>query len=224
MKKLWSNINKKWSIIKKYWKQVCVITVLVVIGILFYLTLKENTEASGAIIAFGTLILALVTALSILNAVDREKSDRKERLLNEIIDWAEDMANIETYLTDLCESVRLDKDKVFSKSCEQLYYEIEGIRLKGEYIKIISEKVLSDSLDLIFKLHKHITKITFLLEGFIYYQDIVGVDLTIITTDDVNGIDTNPDKDTIAKHLVEIDPLCRAIIEEVTRNKISGIS
>ena len=33
------------------------------------------------------------------------------------------------------------KNKVFSKSNEQLYCEIESIRLKGEYIKIISEKV-----------------------------------------------------------------------------------
>ena len=233
MKMKWRNVFK--SVIRE-WIIPILIWALITVGVV-YITLKLldlskiDQDIPTVFIAIFTFVLACATmylgvqtAKSNKQSREKEDRDKKERLLNEIIEWSEDMSNIETYFTDLCESVRLDKDRVFSKSCEQLYYEIESIRLKGEYIKIMSESVCPNSKDLIIKLHKHITKITFLLEGFISYQDIVGVDLSIITTENVNGIDNNPDKDTIAKHLIEVDPLCRSIIEEVTRNKILGIS
>jgi hypothetical protein len=92
MKKIWANV-------RKFWKQYLVPVLLTIIGIVFYLALEANSKAAEAIVAFGTLILALVTALSILNSNEQEKRHReeelarenrekKERLLNEIIEWA----------------------------------------------------------------------------------------------------------------------------------------
>jgi len=78
--------------------------VVVIIAIIYFITefilvLRDNPNWSQSYTAFGTLILAFATALlalftwaSIKNRTDKEKRDKKERLLNEIIYWAEDVA------------------------------------------------------------------------------------------------------------------------------------
>jgi hypothetical protein len=86
MKKLLENI-------RKLWKQYVVFTLIFILAILFYLSLEANSKTSEAIVAFGTLVLALVTALSIINSNEQEKRDRKERLLNEIIEWGKFIAS-----------------------------------------------------------------------------------------------------------------------------------
>ncbi len=61
--------------------------------------LKSDPPLANAYVATGTLILAMATVLlagftwlSIRSGEKREKRDRKERLLNEIIEWAVDVA------------------------------------------------------------------------------------------------------------------------------------
>ena len=59
------------------------------------LLLESDPQLAGAYTATGTLLLALVTGLlafltyfSVKNGYDKERRDRKERLLNEVIEWA----------------------------------------------------------------------------------------------------------------------------------------
>jgi len=62
----------------------------IVIGV-FIETLRRDLNLATALVAFGTLILAFFTFLSIMNSRDRETRDRKELLLDEIIKWAIDV-------------------------------------------------------------------------------------------------------------------------------------
>jgi hypothetical protein len=73
------------------------------------LIFQRDPQLAGAYTAVGTLILASVTAflafftfLSVKSGYDREKRERKERLLNEIIEWAESVAksSLETGVFD----------------------------------------------------------------------------------------------------------------------------
>ncbi len=68
-----------------------VFIIFLVVAVYFIKMARSDTSLANALVAFGTLILALVTALSILNSINREKRDRKERLFNEIIGWAENI-------------------------------------------------------------------------------------------------------------------------------------
>ena len=84
------------------------IAILVYFTIIFILVwraytisiIKSDPQLASAYVAVGTLILAFVTALlagftwlSIRSGDEREKRRKKEALLNEIIEWAEAVAN-----------------------------------------------------------------------------------------------------------------------------------
>jgi ABC-type transport system involved in cytochrome bd biosynthesis fused ATPase/permease subunit len=64
------------------------------------LILANNSGLSNAFVAFGTGVLAIATGFlalftwqSVKNAAENEKQERRERLLDEIISWAEAVAN-----------------------------------------------------------------------------------------------------------------------------------
>jgi len=66
--------------------------------------LKKDPALANAYVAVGTLILAIVTALlvgftwlNIRNTTEKERRDSEERLLNEIIEWAEKSAESAIY-------------------------------------------------------------------------------------------------------------------------------
>ena len=73
-----------------------VITILLLIWLAYTVfILKNDPQLASAYVAIGTLILACVTALlafftylNIKSGYEKEKRERKERLLNEIIEWA----------------------------------------------------------------------------------------------------------------------------------------
>lgn len=81
MERIWSNIKKRWL-------SLFLGLIFSIIFISFVYSVQRDPNLSQALVAFGTLILALVTSLTILNSREQEKRDRKERLLNEIIEWA----------------------------------------------------------------------------------------------------------------------------------------
>lgn len=64
------------------------------------ITFQKDPNLASAMVAFGTLVLALVTALHILNSNEQEKRRRRERLLNEIIEWVVDVGKKCEYETD----------------------------------------------------------------------------------------------------------------------------
>lgn len=78
----------------------------IIIGVLIVSTifvLRSDPQLSSAYVAFGTLLLAAATGImafltymSIRVGYDRERRSRKERLLNEITDWAIGIAKCES--------------------------------------------------------------------------------------------------------------------------------
>ena len=74
--------------IKRNWRLLLVVTAFAVVAIVFFNILWGDPNLASAIVAFGTLTLALVTALHIANSNEQEKRHRKEGLLKEIIEWA----------------------------------------------------------------------------------------------------------------------------------------
>ena len=93
----------------KNWLKDLGVTVLYAVFIAFLIIwlaytvfiLKNDPGLANAYVAIGTLILAIVTALlvgftwlNIKNSSEREKRDRKERLLNEIIEWVTEIQTI----------------------------------------------------------------------------------------------------------------------------------
>ena len=79
--------------IKSRWRLLLVVASFAVVAIVFFNILRGDPSLANAIVAFGTLTLALVTALHIMNSNEQEKRRRKEGLLNEIIEWAIDVAS-----------------------------------------------------------------------------------------------------------------------------------
>ena len=141
-----------WGSIKKFWKQYLVFVLMFFLTIGFYLALEANPKTSEAIVAFGTMILALVTAISILNSnaqekrrgeetLARENRDRKERLLNEIIEWAIDVSKT---INEHMISMDLHPEKykgLISFICNG----IDQLITRGRYIYIISN-IFSEKL------------------------------------------------------------------------------
>jgi len=78
---------------KRYWKQYTIALVFFAVAVVFLVILMRNSSLANAMVAFGTLILALITTISIINANDQQKRDRKERWINEIIEWAINIVN-----------------------------------------------------------------------------------------------------------------------------------
>lgn len=85
-------MKKPWRYIKTHWRLLLLATSFSVVLVVFFNILWGDPNLAVAIVAFGTLMLALVTAVSIDNSRQQEKRRRKEGLLNEIIEWAMDIA------------------------------------------------------------------------------------------------------------------------------------
>jgi Ca2+/Na+ antiporter len=82
------------------WRVLLLGALFTVVFILFIVSVWKDPNLAQACVALGTLVLALVTALNIMNSnaqerrrreeeIAREQKDRRERLLNEIVEWAE---------------------------------------------------------------------------------------------------------------------------------------
>ncbi len=91
---------------KRNWKILLVVASFAVVAIVFFNILWGDPNLTNAIVAFGTLTLALVTALHIINSNEQEKRRREDELLrqrrqrdkdelNKIIDWAIDISKCE---------------------------------------------------------------------------------------------------------------------------------
>jgi len=107
--------------------------------------LKSDPLLADAYVAVGTLILALVTSvlvgltwLTIRNADQKEQRNRKERLLNEIIEWATEAAKSAIYRQEK-ESHELWKAILNYKYCIS----------KSEYVNVIATSSFSTLSSLI---------------------------------------------------------------------------
>ena len=108
---MWYNgsMKKVWFFIRKRWLSLLLGVIFSVIFISFVYSVWRDPDLSQALAALGTLILALVTSLAIINSNEREKRRRQEerrireeeierdfkrRCLNDIQDWADKGINV----------------------------------------------------------------------------------------------------------------------------------
>jgi uncharacterized membrane protein YfcA len=93
------------SFIKRNWRTLLFSIIGGVVGVVFVEMLREDVNLATAMVAFGTLILAIVTAMAIDSSraiekrrrqeeLAKERRNRDERLLNEIIEWAIEIVKV----------------------------------------------------------------------------------------------------------------------------------
>ena len=79
----------------------------------------------GDWITLGAVVVALTIGVTSLLQTQRlQKSERKERLLNEIIEWATNISRLNSYLLNLTESVRLELTGFSIQSIKQLCFDL----------------------------------------------------------------------------------------------------
>ena len=146
---------KKW--LKNSWKWLknfgitilfALFAIFVFIGLVFTILLfQKDPQLAGAYTAVGTLILASVTAflafftfLSVKSGYDREKRERKERLLKEIMNWVTDIqkASLEVDIPASKEQIRVREANTL------LRYAIAFGR--NTYIKAIASRAFKEEL------------------------------------------------------------------------------
>ncbi|HUT97164.1 MAG TPA: hypothetical protein VMW60_03485, partial [Dehalococcoidales bacterium] len=141
-------------------------------GWLTYTTvlLWGDQQLSNAYIAIGTLILAAATAIlaflswrNIKSGYDKEKRDRKERWLNEIVEWAQDVDACGTNI-GLPVNIKFTTDLVIDNLNKVTFLEYVRINNRGAYIEAIAYEVFTE--DLYETIHKIILK----LNGVIYIR------------------------------------------------------
>ncbi|MDP2730677.1 MAG: hypothetical protein Q8O55_09350 [Dehalococcoidales bacterium] len=140
--------------------------IIVIIGSDFYLLwlpLEHSPEYPAKVAALFMAVTALVTlflALATFNAteqsnlreqehrrdeIDRENRDRKERLLNEIIEWAIDVPTygVKEYSNF---AALIDNPRMLKMYFRNILLGCRALNIKGEHIRIISHS-FNDELD-----------------------------------------------------------------------------
>ncbi len=148
MKKRLKNVNVAFLVLLVS-VVLCVLLIVRVISIL-----KGDPQLANAYVAVFTLILAFATALlalftwaNIKNAIDMERRSRKERLLNEIIEWATEIhsASLKTDLPKIDPSLEL----YIEEKAEGNQEIIEGIKrniVNKEHYRIEVETLFKYSI------------------------------------------------------------------------------
>ena len=119
---------------------------LIALGIFYvFVTFYDDWLAFSA---FATLLLALAAFLAIRHSSEQEKRNRKERLLNEITEWAEDIRKSSSESID-------PNEIIFDTPIEQIaaqrgFYNLrlryQAISVKSEYLEGIAKKVFGNEL------------------------------------------------------------------------------
>lgn len=128
-----------WHWIKRLWQYT--VTFLVFLFISLYIILcfhffREDPQLASATIALATLVLALGAFLAIRQSSNTQRRERKDRLLNEIIEWASNVAK------SAISRQTIDVSELWKAKLEYKYH-----KSKGKYIDVIvssSFKELSD--------------------------------------------------------------------------------
>ena len=178
---------------------------------------NEGMKAGDWITLVAVLVALGIGIASILHTQSLQKRERKERLLNEIIEWAEsvgkcgfeideDTPNIKAAL-----EARLDFSQSygFIKAHRAMFQNgYRNIRWRNEYIRNITGKNLLNVLpsvnNLIYELEKHLEMI---------YNDQIGKD-----TGKTPGF-----AQKIAEHSISLDKLTRAVMREAAKIKTENL-
>jgi hypothetical protein len=189
------------------------------------LIFQRDPQLAGAYTAVGTLILASVTAflafftfLSVKSGYDREKRDRKERWLNEIIEWAINIINWRSEHKMVFKDI-VDTKNIRDTQLRKYAHVIEvkesfvGMRGRNQYICKIALKLGPGLHKAAEKLIKSIEKNISLLDN---WQHAIAADIAVV--DDGNYANS---ADTSAR---QVTKLASKVIEEATEIKAKDIS
>jgi hypothetical protein len=203
---------------RRYWRQYVIALAFVSVAVVFLIILVRNTSLANAIVAFGTLILALITTLSIINANDQAKRDRKERWINEIIDWAIAVINWRSAQKGALRNItgtRSSKGQRLRKYAHiiELQEALVGMRGRNQYAERITIKLSPNLHEAVKRLIKGIDDYAKML---VEWQQSIDVDIAL--ADDKSYAD----KANASEH--QVSELADSVIEEATKLKTRGIS
>ncbi len=143
------------GLVKKTKRELPIILSISAIITIFIYTIIVNPSFSSVMSALSTIALALVAGVTLYvhyqtmkDARDRESRDRKERLLNEIIEWAEDIGKSSSENVDP-KYVILDSPVMAIASQQeflQLRKRYQGLNKKSAYMKEAISKVFGCEL------------------------------------------------------------------------------
>jgi len=107
---------------------------------LLYLNVKEgftNLALSSGLLAITTIVLAIVAFGAIWQNHSLQKRERKERLLNEIIEWAEDVARLNFKIYNFVEA-QISKESWIESSIGEIVSQFQVVEAKGAYMNSIA--------------------------------------------------------------------------------------
>lgn len=133
--------------IKSPWRPSLIIIVGSIVGIVFIALLRKDPNLASALVAFGTLLLAIVTAMVIDNSRQQEKRRKKEGLLNEIIEWADNIARS-----------AINRQKTTQAQFWKTKLEYKFWMAKNEYITAITTISFKDLLPCVENINKELGK------------------------------------------------------------------
>ena len=214
---------------------------LIVYG--FYQVLKSDPSTRDAILAFATVIMAFAAFWAIQSANSREENrqkfelnkedrERKERLLNEIIEWAIDVAKCEfsvyikeppiifsklyekdilAYNTEdkfkLLEGIKKDQERNWKNHFINLHRNYQTLDVRGEHILSLSN--IKDFKSIFNSIHDLKTQICNYLDTLWKYME---------------DMKNESKKDTVNKKAKDLNDRAIQVIREATEIKIKDVS
>ncbi len=201
-----------------------------------YTNFRESTLViATAATVFGTLLLAFATfnladrskeqeELRLQEERERENRDRKERWLNEIIEWVISVSSLDSDINRLTDSVRLTIYPVKNVSMGKLHNQTLVLRDRGLYIEKIAIFTKDKTRQSINNLRDELTRIESLFDAFYMLSELGEPPIDSITTEDALLEKRDDNKDTIEGHRKKLSSLCDVIIEEVAKEKVDLIN
>jgi hypothetical protein len=171
----------------------------------------------------ATFLLAIAAFWAVLQNYKFQNREKRERLLNEIIEWAINILKLNSDLLSFTESVRLDIS--LTRTLDKLSADAVALRDKGKYIIRVADVAGGKASDGAIKLQNELTDIADLLDSARITNEISGEEdaKKLITTEDAMLEDTGKNQDTVEKHRKKMAPLCNLIIEEAAQAKLQII-
>lgn len=174
MGRMWQFIRNQWlliwQLIKDKWYLVFFFAYVTFSGIVLFALLRADPKLATATVAFGTLVLAIVTVISIENSraiarkrreeeLEKEKRDRQEKLLNEIIEWAENVINCGFgSLTITATAVGGESKELLALQGNKLLA-YQSIDLRSKYITKTTEVFGKDLRTAVLEVISHLDKV-----------------------------------------------------------------
>ena len=128
-----------WRCIKNRWRLSLFAVFICTVGVVFFNLMWGDQNLAMAMVAFATLLLAFVAAMSIDITRVQDKRRRKEALLNDIIEWAIDVIECRTESPISVLQTRVtDERLLITLSLFSLLSEYRAVDARSEYVEGIA--------------------------------------------------------------------------------------